>query len=165
MKNRQFQQGFTIIELLMYMGIFSILLLALFQIFTSVFDIQAETQATSSVEQDGKYILTRIIYDIQRASAITTPSAIGAQGSSLQLTIGTATYTYALLNGTLVLTSDVDTNAQMNSYDTTISSLSFTKLGNTNGKNVVTVSYVITSNTKRSSGSEVRSYKTTIGIR
>src|SRR5438067_4427716 len=90
------QKGFTLIEFLMYMGIFSILIVSLFQILTSVLDIQAESQATSSVDEDGKFILSRLAYDIQRASAVAVPVSRGAQGNTLQLTIGGVSYTYVV---------------------------------------------------------------------
>src|SRR5438094_795700 len=93
-QGKKLEQGFTLIEFLMYIGIFSILLVALFQLFTTILDIQSESQATSSVDEDGKFILSRLSYDIQRTNAIVTPASVGQQGSTLQLTIGGASYTY-----------------------------------------------------------------------
>jgi prepilin-type N-terminal cleavage/methylation domain-containing protein len=45
------KRGFTLIELLIYMGIFSILLAVTLQMYGSVFDLQLESQATSSVNE------------------------------------------------------------------------------------------------------------------
>src|SRR5258708_14824797 len=69
------ERGFTLVEMLIYMGIFSLMLIALTQIFTSIIDVQLESQSNGSVSQDGQYILSRLSYDISRAQDIATPSA------------------------------------------------------------------------------------------
>ena len=165
------QVGFTLIEFLMYMGIFAILLLALFQLLTSILDSQEESQATSSVEEDGKFILTRLTYDIQSAQAsasaqaIVIPSTVGTPSATLKLTIGNTAYIYATNSGNLVVTNNLVTNAPINGYDTTVSNVSFTRLGNPGGKNAITASFTLTSKTTRTEGPEVRTYTTTIGTR
>src|SRR5260221_10945575 len=83
-----FQRGFTLMELLLYMGIFSVLLVVLMQLFTSILSLHAESQATSSVDQDGNFALMRLAYDIHRSSSIVTP-ALGASSRTLTLKINT----------------------------------------------------------------------------
>jgi type II secretory pathway component PulJ len=165
MKKIQKQQGFSLIEFLMYMGIFSLLLISLFQMFTSILDNQAESETTASVSEDGKFLIARLSYDIQQASEITTPATIGSSGNSLQLTIGGTSYSYTINNGNLVLTNTAETNAPLNGYDTTVSNLSFTRLGNSNGKNVITVAFTVTSRITKQSGPESQTFQTTIGTR
>lgn len=157
-------RGFTLVELIIYMGIFSIFLLVLTSMFTSILDSQFETNSITSVEQDGRFILRRLTNDIQSSSSINVPSAIGASSNSLQLVINGITNTYTLTNGNLTLTNDKGTN-NLNNYDTTISNLSFTRLGNTGGKNTVTVSFKSTSKTLKTSGPEIKNFNMTIGTR
>ena len=159
------QHGYTLIELLIYMGIFSILIISLFQLFTSILDSQAESDTTASVSEDGKFLLSRLSYDIQQSSAITTPASIGSSGNSLQLTIAGINYTYTVNNGNLVLTNSLEANAPLNGYNTTVSNVSFTRLGNTTGKQVITLTFTLTSKTTRQSGPEVKTFQTTIGVR
>jgi|SRR3989338_5899372 len=161
-------QGFTLVELLLYMGIFSILLVALFQLFTSIIDTQIESQSSSSVFLDGQYILNRSRYDIQRAKSIITPSSQGEQGTTTKLSIENTTYTYSLVDGNLALTNDVaSTTGQLNSADTTVSNLNFTRLSDTQAKNTdtLTISFRLTSNIIRRGGPNAENFKTTIGIR
>jgi prepilin-type N-terminal cleavage/methylation domain-containing protein len=152
-------KGFTMVELLLYMGIFSILLVVLMQLFTSILDVHLESQATSSVDQDGNYILARLTYDIHNASAITSP-ALGVSSSTLQLTGGP---TYSLNTGKLLLN-----NADpLNSINTTIPSITFKTLGNGGAGNKSTVQIIMTvqSKTIRRGGVNQKIFQTTIGVR
>ena len=166
--NSQFsiQRGFTLIELLIYMGLLSIFLVVLSQIFGTVLDAQLESQSTSAVHRDGRFILSKLTYDIHKAQSIVTPAAIGNQSTNLQLTIDGINYTYSVYNGNLEITNGVETN-NLNSGDTSVSGLSFTRVGNTvaNAKNTVQITYTITSKIVRPKGMETKDFQTTIGIR
>ena len=165
---RDRNHGFTLVELLLYMGIFSILLVALFQLFTLIIDTQTESQSTSSVFLDGQYILNRFKYDVGRAKSIIAPSSLGEQGTTTKVSIDNATYTYSLANGNVILENDVaSTTAQLNSLDTTVSNLSFTRLSDTQGKNsdTLTISLSLTSNIIKRGGPKAENFKTTVGIR
>jgi len=159
-------RGFTLVELLIYMGILSILLVVLSQIFGSVLDAQLESESTSAVHRDGRFILSKLSYDIHKAQSIVTPAAIGNQSTSLQLTIEGINYTYTVSSGNLEITSGLETN-NLNSGDTTVSNLTFTRIGNSvaNAKNTVRITYTITSKIVRPKGMETKDFQTTIGIR
>jgi hypothetical protein len=158
------KQGFTIVELLIYTGILTIFLYVLTNIFTSVLDMQLESESAGPVVTDGRYILSRLTYDISHASSIVTPATIGGEGSTLVLHIGSSDYTYNVSNGNLVLTTPLG-NGSLNSYGSTVSNVSFRRYGNTNGKNSVRVVFTLTSTTIRQSGADSRDYQTTIGLR
>ena len=163
----QGRTGFTLIELLIYMGILSILLAALSQIFGSIIDSQLESEATSSVQQDGRFIFSRLAYDINRAqdsAGIIQPASLGATSTALQLNIDGVSYTYSLNGGNLELAEGAVTNA-LNSSETTVSNLSFTRLGNSGGKNTVQIEYTVTSKIIQPKGLETKDFQTTIGIR
>lgn len=145
------------------MGIFVILLTVITTVFTQSIDVQLESQATSSVEQDGRYILAKLIYDINRASSITSPS-LGNTTTSLQIVVNGVTQTYQLSSGNLTITDSNGTN-QLNGFDTTISNLSFQQLGNVGGQNSVRINFRASSITERNTGPEIRDYQTTAGIR
>src|SRR3989344_3435349 len=89
--------GFTLVELLISMGLLAIILSVLTSLFVSVIEAQLESQATSSVDQDGRFVLARLSYDIHRAdgvNGIITPSTLGGQGPTLQIAISGTTSTY-----------------------------------------------------------------------
>jgi hypothetical protein len=156
--------GFTIMEMLIYGAILSTFLVVLSTMFSSVLESQLESEATAAVTQDSRYVFSRLSYDIGKASAILTPSNIGDQTSSLQLTINGSTYSYALNNGELVLTNSFGQNA-LTSSGTIVSGLTFKRLGLSGGKQSIRIGFTLTSKTNRISGPEVRTFQTTFALR
>lgn len=163
-KSSRLEQGFSILEIVMYFGILSVLLFVFTDIFISMLDVRSESQANSSVVQDGRFIIARTIYDTTKASAISSPANLGDSSNSLQMTIDGVTYTYSLTGKTLNLQNNNGTNS-LNSVDTTVSNLVFKKIGNANGKPSIQVTFTLTSAIQRKSGFETRNYQTTIGTR
>lgn len=134
-------KGFSLIELLIYMGFFSIFLAMILQMFSSIIGIQLESQSSSALSGDGQYIINRFAYDLRRAQSITTP-ALGASSQTLALVINNQTFTYNLDNGNLIL--DVNSaKDQLNSYQATLSNISFLRLEGRDGKDVIQVSFTI----------------------
>jgi len=164
-QSSKFIKGFTLVELLIYMGLLSIILVVLSQIFGSILDAQLESEATSSVHRDGRFILSKLTYDVHRANSIVLPASLGASSTSLQLDIS-GINTYSLNNGNLELTDSLGTN-NLNSGDTIVSNLTFTRIGNSvaNAKNTVRIFYTVTSKVIRPKGLETKDFQTTIGIR
>ncbi|MFH1832603.1 MAG: prepilin-type N-terminal cleavage/methylation domain-containing protein [Candidatus Levyibacteriota bacterium] len=152
--------GFTLIELLIYLGIFSMLLLVLVQLFTAILDVQLDTEATSGVQEDGKYLFSRLNYDIGRASDVKVPLSYGVESQTLTITINSDDYVYSLNNGNLMLGAD-----QLNGNDTSVSNLSFMQLGQTEGKSTIKVAFTLTSKTIKKSGPESKTFQTAIGLR
>ena len=155
--------GFTLLELILYMGLLSILLLVFIQIFTSSIDVQLNTQATSSVSQDGEFILEKLNYDLHRAQNIIIPN-LGEQSNHLQITIDGVNYTYEVNNGNLSLTNGSGTNT-LNSYDTTVANMNFKRLGSESGKNTITMTFTLTSKTILRSGPDIKDFQITVGLR
>lgn len=153
-------KGFTLVELLIGLGIFSMLLLVLIQLFTAILDVEFDTEATSSVQEDSKYLFARFNYDIQRAEAIIVPTTYGIQSSSLIILINGVNHVYSLNNGNLLLGLD-----RLNSSDTTVSDLEFTRLGEIGEKDTIRVTFNLTSEAIRKSGPESKNFQTTIGQR
>ena len=165
---RNSSKGFTLIEIILYMALLSIFLLTLTDIFVSILDVQLESDATSAVEQDGRFLLSRLAYDINRANAITTPGAIGSSSNSLEMTIAADTYTYTLSGSDLQLTVNFGTLNNLNGSETAVSNLSFQKIANSavvGTKETIKINFTISSVTQRTQGPEVRNFQTTIGRR
>ena len=161
MKNKK---GYTLIELIIFMGMFSVLLMVFSQIFAVIIDTRLESESTSVVAQDGHYLLNRLTYDISRASAINTPSSLGSPSPTLDLTINSVNNLYSLQNGDLQLTI-AGTSYQLNNADTTISNLNFLRIGNGDGRDTIQFGYTVTSNIQEANGSETKDYQTTVGLR
>ncbi len=165
------QKGFTIVELLLYMGIFSILLVILLQIFTSILSLHTESQTTSSVDQDSSAIINRLTYDIHSASSISAPglgtSCTWPTLPSCQLTLGGGT-TYTMSGNNLMLTAGGHTAGQLNSINTKITSITFTTLGNTaaGSKPSMQIQFTLQSVQLREGGTATsQTFETTVATR
>ena len=152
--------GFTLIEAMIVMALLATFLTVLTSLFVKAVDVQSKTNAYSSVVGDGRFIMARLDYDIARASAVTTPVSLGGSGATLALTINSTTYTYALSGKNLQLT-DGSGSVQLNSSGTSVSGLTFQRLGNVGGKDSIRYMFTLTSTTKHVSGSDIRTYTST----
>lgn len=158
----QKQKGFTLVELLIYMGLLSILVGILSTIFVSIIDVQLNSRATSNVEQDGRFILARLTHDIQSASSIVSPNAAGGSGNSLQIHVDSTNYTYSLNNGNLQVTSGSEVN-NLNGVNTRVSGLTFLRVGDGDNDDTVRINFTVSSTTS-GPNTESRSYQTTLGL-
>ena len=151
-------------ETIIYFGLLSIFLLVLTDLFVTLLELHTESTATSAVVQDSRFILARLEYDVTRASSIITPANLGATSGALSVLIGGVTTTYALSDGNFQLTNNWGTD-NLNSSETTITSSSFQRLGNSGGKDTIKLYLLINSLTPAGAAPETRTLQTTIGRR
>ncbi len=171
MNSKKRTNGFTIIEMVIYMGLLSILIALMSQLFIATVGIKVESEAGASVQQDGNYIISRIAYDIHRASRIIAP-ALGQTGSTLSLGIIESgveqIYTYLLANTTLTLL-DGSTTDSIHSATTNVSTFSVTRVGNSatraNAKDTVQFLITISSTYRPPSGIQQMTFQSTAGLR
>lgn len=149
------KRGFTLIELLIYFGLMAILITVLTNIFLSVLEAQLESASVSVVEIDGRYVLSRLIYDIHRSIDIVAPAIGQTSITGLTLNIGGISHTYTLTDGALYL----DGSARLTSIDTAISDLSFTRIGNGIDNDTLQISFTVTSL------AQSQNYQTTVSLR
>ncbi len=159
-------KGFTIVELILFMGLLMLLIGITSTVFTTAVNIQLESTAASSVQQDERFIVAKLNYDVERATSITTPATKGVAGNSIQLVIGGVTNTYTIsAGGNLQVTANGVTNT-INGYDTTVSNFLVTRLGNTGGtEDTLQVLFTLTSRTKKDTGYESKNIQTAFALR
>lgn len=159
------KKGFTIVELMIYMGLMATILVVLTEMFLSVLELQSETKTISNVEADGRFILARMFHDINRASSIELPSSLGQTADSTQLTIDSIANTYSTdENGNLIITNGYGINS-LTGYDSSVSGLTFLRMGNAGGKNSLQIKFTLISRTLTKTGKIVKDFQTTVGIR
>lgn len=161
------EKGLTLIEMLIYMGIFTILITVLANIFTALITTQINSQATSAADTNGRYILARLLYDIQRASAIITPATPGTTSTGLQITINGINYLYSTDNSGDFQIKDITDNLpadNLNGYDASISAVTFTRIGNI-GEDTIQIHFTVNSQTNETKGPETRTFQTTVELR
>ena len=154
------KSAFTTIELALYIALLSIVLILVSRIFTQALDVSQESRIVSAVERDARFIDARLRYDIARAQDVTTPVSAGASGSSLALDMGASTATYTLAAGVLYLDG-----VQINSHQTMIDSISFTRIQSTDGQPTVRATFTISSIEEAvAQGTKQQTFQTTYGL-
>jgi hypothetical protein len=141
----------------------SVLVGVLCATFASILEVQTDSKALSSVDQDSRYIITKLNYDMQSASSITAP-LVGSQGATLQLVVNATQQTYTMDgSGNFQLTMNGQTD-NLNSTNTSISNLSFKRLGTGTANDTIRVQFTMTSKVKRTANkTETKTFTTTIG--
>lgn len=139
-------KGITIVELLIYISLLAIFMIVLLDVFVVILNAKLESESTSALNQDSRYILAKLSYDVANASTFSIPN-------SSTLILGTKTYT--LDGGNLTLNS-----ARLNGLDTKIDGISFVKVGNT-----VKTTFTIESLVILPGGARTQTVQTTLGIR
>lgn len=159
-------KGFTLLELIIYFALLAIILLILINIFVFMLDLKLSSQANSSIEQDGRFILSRLGYDVNRAGSITTPTNAGTS-SSLSIVICSTTYTYQMSGTDLTITtSDDPTHSYpLNASDDTVSNLVFTRIGSNSGKDTVKAIFTLSSKSIVNTRNVTLNFDTTVGLR
>ncbi|MBI2442794.1 MAG: hypothetical protein HYV40_02710 [Candidatus Levybacteria bacterium] len=163
-ENRRKFFGFSVVELLLYMGLLSIFLTILTQLFIASLQVQLASESISSVEQDGRYILSRFQYDILRSGDVQSPSGFGQEGTSLTLLVEGNPVVYSLSGSELML--DAGGSAEkISGANVLVSDLKFTKYGNNPGKPTVSLSFIVTSKVKQAKGVDSKMFQATFGLR
>lgn len=162
--NKTTKKGFTLIEILIYMGILSALLVIFVDMFATLVNKQLEVESDSAIQQDSSYILSKFSYDFGLAKAIVVPAAPGSPSASLKLLLGSSHYDYFLKDGNIISSNSGILN-QLNSSETSISNLTFQRLGTGDKNDVIQLKCTMTSTVKKQSGYEVIQFATTLGIR
>jgi hypothetical protein len=158
------KSGFTVAELLVYMGLMAIFLVVLLSVFTTSLNTKLATESTSGVSTDSRYILSKLSYDVGNADSITSP-VLGATAASLQLVASGSANTYALNSGNLVKTVG-GVSMSLNGTDTQFDSISFKNIGNPSGKPTIQVVYTIRSKIIVQGGNtQSLTVNTTVGTR
>lgn len=160
---KKLRQGFTIIELIVYMGLMGIFMVVLLEIFTLTLNTKLSSQSTSSIAYDGRYILSKLAYEIGNADSVVAP-LLGSTSTSLQIVQSGVVSTYALDSGNLVKTTS-GVSANLNGLDTSLNSLTFKNIGNSGGKPTIQITYNIESKIFVSGGNESQTITTTVGTR
>ncbi len=126
----QFNRGFSLIELLVYITILSGILIAASNMFISLSKGQAQSQAKSDVDSSIRFVTELIRQDVKNASSITTPTT-GSSGSTLVLIRGGISITYDLSSGSLSRKEGSNSAVNITSNNITVGTPSFTRLENT----------------------------------
>jgi len=164
-KSANLQKGTTIIELLIYLALLTIFLTVLLDIFVTTLNFKLQTESTSALNQDTRYILGKLSYDIYNADNVSVPANFGDTSLSLTLTTAGVPETFAVSGGNMVLTTG-GTSMNLNGKDTNIQSVSFKRLGDSSGKPTFQINLTLVSQiTTKGGTNNTQTVQTTVGLR
>ena len=158
------QSGFTLVELVIYMGLLTILIFIFTDIFTSIINNQLSSRNTSNVVADGRYIYSRFIYDVNRADTVLTPSSYGSTSASMVLVINGENYVYSVADNNLLITTSSGTD-RINSYGSSINDVLFTKVGTSSARDTIRMNFTVNGTITSGGISNQQKYQTTAGLR
>lgn len=139
MKIKKIINGFTLMETVIYMTIFSTLLIVLSTLFSAIIDKQFGNRAKSVLDSDYFYISSRVRYEGLNAQKILTPIQIGESTQLVAYEANSKTRILRARNNNLELVIDGGTYV-LNSQATEFSNASFKRKGNINGRQIIEIS-------------------------
>lgn len=113
--------GFTLTEMLVYIGIVGIVLVVFMNFMIDVSHATSRSRVAKEVSQNGRTVIDRIVQDVRTATSITVVSA-----NSLRVT-GTSVNEYTLSSGRITVNGS---GHELTSPSVNVTGLSFTAAGN-----------------------------------
>ena len=159
------QYGVTLVELLIYMGLFAGFLILLSGLFISILDVQQESVETARLEQDAQFLFSRLQHDIYQADEILQPTVEGERSDVLVLLINEQEQIYMLENSKLFLSSNLSEPEPITNPEVIVSELSFHRLGNEDGFPSIRTTLTLESIIQNRSNPEKRELFFTFGTR
>lgn len=165
------QDGFSLIELILYMGLTSILIGLMSQVFLAILSVRVESANTSGVQQDGRYIMTRLGHDIRKADAILSPG-LGIASSSMTLILTESgvpqTYRYEWDGETLMVFAGAN-SVSLSSNRSMVTDFSVTRIGNSatveDANDTLSITLVVAGNSQIEAGQQSLELHTTVSLR
>ncbi|MBI2797737.1 prepilin-type N-terminal cleavage/methylation domain-containing protein [Candidatus Saccharibacteria bacterium] len=142
--------GYTLVELLLYVAIFSLIIGTILAVATSAADQKIKNQITQEVDYQGQLVLTNITQAIRNAAAVNSPTT-GNAASLLSLSTAIAANNptvYDLVQDQSVnkirLRQGANTTSLLTSSRVTASKLLFTNRTITGGKDSIDITFTLT---------------------
>ncbi|MEK7508080.1 MAG: prepilin-type N-terminal cleavage/methylation domain-containing protein [Patescibacteria group bacterium] len=142
--------GFTIIELLIFSAIFTILMISFISILVTVTAINSRQAGAAEVNQQSQFLLQQIQYYIERASMIELNPDVATTTLKLRMAASAEDPTYIYLSGGTLYLKQTDAGAAqpLTSSKVIVSNVSFTKRQNAPSHDSVSISFVVAFNTQ-----------------
>lgn len=140
------QKGFTLLELLLYVSVASILLVGVVSFLIVLQTARVKQTTISEVEQQGQQVMEYITQTIRNAEGVTSPTA-GTDDSALTLDVVAAASdpTVIALSGGRLQVSEgaAPTTSYLTSDHVTISDLTFSNSAISGTRDSITVSFTL----------------------
>lgn len=161
---QRFSRGFTLVEMLIYMGLLVSFVAVLSAMLVSILENQLSSNASSTIEQEAQYIASRLEYDLTRSTSVSTPAGAGDTATSLVTTIGGSPYTFAV-NSNKLTSTDSSGTTQLHGEDTVVSNFTVTRVGNPSGIHSFIIQFTLSSLIEETGVTESKDVRLTTGLR
>lgn len=166
---RRHQKGFSLLELLVYIGILALMSVILSTAFVSLTRGRAQSTARSDVESNARFVLERITQDISAASSVTSPT-LAAASSTLSIVSSGSTIVYDVAAGILRRTEGAGAAERLTSTAISVETPTFTRIENYNSTLAATTTSVRVTMTIRATnaageGAYTTNLRTTVDLR
>ncbi len=141
-------RGFTIIELLIFSAIFSIVAITFLTLLVSSVQVQTRQNAAAEVNQQSQLLLDTIQYYVNSSALIEMASDAASTTLKLRMSSSTVDPTYIYMTGGTVYLKQTDSGTEqpLTSNKVIVSDLSFTKRVNPGGRDSVNVNFTMSYN-------------------
>ncbi len=157
------RKGFTVLELLIFSAIFTLVMLAFLTILVTVVGVNARQTSAAEVNGQSQYLLQQLKYYIERSSLIELSRDVSTTTLKLRMKSGSEDPTLIYLSGGIVyLQAGSSAASAITSSRVNVSSMSFTKRSHPPGKDSVETSFTVEYNTQNIKQSFVRALQTSI---
>lgn len=138
-------KGFTLIELMLYIAISSIIILGVSATASILFSSRIKTQSVLEVEQQGQLVMEIMGQTIRNADDIVYPSLSTASSSlSVSFTAGTSTPTlFYISGGILKIKKSTNTESDLTNDRVVVSNLKVHNLSRTATPGILSISFNI----------------------
>lgn len=161
---KESREAFTILEVLIYSAIFSIVVVAFISMFVAITSIQTQQSSSAEVSGQSQFLLQQMQYYVQQASLIELPADVPTGTLALRMADPTLDPTYiTLASGTIYLQQTATGTLQaLNSSKVSITSLVFTKRANPPSHDSVDISFTVSYNTSNIKQAFSQVFQTTV---
>ena len=140
------QKGFTLIELILYVGISSFILLVTFLFVSQILEARTKSQAIAEVEQQGDWAMQAITQAIRNSKSPVNFPAMGAIGNYLSLTMNDVAKSptiFSLLNDAIAISEAGGGIISLTNSNITISNLNFQNVSKTGTLGSIKFSFIV----------------------
>jgi type II secretory pathway pseudopilin PulG len=145
-----YRKGYTLIELLIFVTIFSITIIAFVGVLVVIVRIQAQQSSTGSVQEESAALLQQLQYYVQNSSLVNIPiDAAPTSTLSLRMSSSSIDPTTVTINasGMVYLQQGSGTTTPLTSSRVKVSNLSFVRHTNPPSHDTVSISFTMANNT------------------
>ncbi len=139
------KKGFTLIEMLIAISIFTVIAIAFIGILSVVTQVQVQSSSSAAVNQESQFLLQKLQYYIQTAGIIDIPTSTPTSTLKFDVASSSLDPSYiTLASGTVYLQQTGSGTLQpLTSNKVYVSNLLFTRRANPPGHDAVSVSYTM----------------------